>query len=313
MTIFGQKTGAAAATTGKRTPTTAPDPGGWTNLPANVLPFTVGASTIDADRYASRALTASQTTSVALGGYPGAAGLVPAGSTAISYALKVAHQETSASVVGNINVLSAAITGCTVPALTKRIITTATPVVPVTDTVALTGVACIAALQNPFTVTFTASASASGTYTENLDGIDLVVTYTPPVVRAENGCTIVINSCSLLTVGGTQAKFVSWGTVYAPLGRVTVNVTDTADVVSFRRGVIARAISIPALLAPNTTDYFCLAAGSPCTGSTGAAGLRTELLTASVSGNVELRALVSFVDTPTPGTSLQIVSWNVLR
>lgn len=313
MTIFGQKTGAAAVTTAKSTPTTAPNPDSWTNLPANVLPFTVGASTIDAVRYASRALTASQTTSVVLGGYPGAAGLVPAGSTAVSYALNVAHRETSASAAANVNVPTAAIAGCTVPALTKRNVNTASPVVPMTDTVALTGVACIAALQNPFTVTYTASASASGPYTENLDGIDLVVTYTPPVVRAENGCTIVINSCSVLTVGGTQAKFVSWGTVYAPLGRVDVNVADSADVVSFRRGVIARAISIPNLLAPDTANYFCLAAGSPCTGSTGAAGLRTDLLTATVSGDVKLRALVSFVDTPAPGTSLAIISWNVVR
>ena len=35
-----------------------------------------------------------------------------------------------------------------------------------------------------------------------------------------------------------EALLVSWGTVYAPLGRVTVDVTDTADVVSFRRGVV---------------------------------------------------------------------------
>jgi hypothetical protein len=318
MTIVGQKTGAAAQTTALETPTAAPDPGSWTGLPTNVLPFSVGAptidTTVDATRYASRALGSNKSTSLLLSGYPGAAAMVlPKGSTNVGYTLNVAHQETNSSDPTDISTLTASITGCTVPALTKHTVAGSTPVAPiVTDTVALTGATCIAALQNPFSVTFTASASPARSFTENLDGIDLVVTYTPPAVRAENGCAIVINSCSVLTVGGT-AKFVSWGTVYAPLASLNVNVTDTTDVVSFRRGAIARAISIPNLLAPNSTDYFCLAAGSPCTGSTGAAGARTDLLTATVTGTVKLRALVSFVDTPTPGTSLQILSWNVVR
>jgi hypothetical protein len=237
--------------------------------------------------------------------------VTPAGSAGQNYYLEVSHAETVSAAAANV-ALTATIGSCVVNVPARS--STGSTVTLGTDTVALTTPACIAAVQSGFSLTFKAAAATSGkTFTENIDGVDLVNAYTPPGAHAESGCTIVINSCSVLTVGGTQAKFVSWGTVYAPLSSVSVNVTDTADVVSFRRGLIARAISIPNLVAPNTTNYFCLAAGSPCTGSTGTSTARIDLLTATVSGNVELRALVSYVDTPAPGTSLQILAWNPQR
>ena len=114
-----------------------------------------------------------------------------------SYALKVAHQETTSSAT-NISSLAATI-GTTCPLVpTKHNTTTLTA--PVTDTFPLTTTACIAAVQSTFSVTFKATAVSGQTFTENLDGISLVVTYTPAALHAESGCITVVG------IGGAGAR-----------------------------------------------------------------------------------------------------------
>jgi hypothetical protein len=158
-----------------------------------------------------------------------------------------------------------------------------------------------------FDLTFTAVAKAGSGFTENLDGIDLVVTYTPPGAHAESGCTIVVNGCPVLQVGSTATTFVVWGTVYTPLASVSADVQGTS-VVQFRRGVIARAVTMPRAPAGDSTGSFCQGGGSPCVGPA-----RVLLLTATVSGTIKLRALVRYTDAPALGYALQILAWNVVR
>ena len=202
MTIFGQKTGSPPPTNDgardadRRHPIRARG----RDLPTNVLPFSIGASTIDSTRYASRALRSNKSTSLVLSGYTGAAGTVPGGSINVSYTLKVAHQETNTSDPTTSAALAASITGCTRARVDQA------------HDHELDGGrpsdrhGCADRRHVHRGVAERRSVSRSRvhgpvkeTFTENLDGIDLVVTYTPPAVRAENGCTIVLNSCSVLT------------------------------------------------------------------------------------------------------------------
>ena len=275
-------------------------------MPINVLPISPSTSTIDT-QIASYTMPVTSpvgsTGSVLLSGYAGWSPTVPAGSVGVSYALNVAHQETSAD-PANIKSLTATIGACALPVPQHD---TPTLTAPVTDTIPLTSAACIAAIKNNFNVTFKAIAMPGKSFTENLDGIDLVVNWTPPAVRAQSGCTIAINGCPVLDVGSTAATFVVWGTVYTPLASVNADVQGTSTV-EFRRGVVARAVTMPHVPSGDSTGSFCLGAGSPCVGPA-----RVLMLTATVSGKVKLRALVRFSDAPALGYSAQILSWNVLR
>ncbi len=314
IAIYGQSISAdPTPQTSIQVPTGAvPTPStGWSNLPANLLAISPNTSTIDANT-ATYSMPSGATDTVTMSGYHGASSVVPAGATNVSYALKVAHSETSASAATNVSSLTATIGACAVSA--TRHTTTGTTVTLVTDTIPLTTATCIAAVQNNFSVSYKAIARSAKTFKENLDGIDLVVTYTAPAVRAQSGCTIVVNSCSVLVVGGAagQAKFVSWGTVYTPLSSVNADVNG-ASVVVFRRGLVARAVTIAHIPSGRTLDA-CLAAGSPCSSPPAATDqTRVLLLTATVSGSVKLRALVSYSDLPALGAAALVLSWNVLR
>ncbi len=279
----------------------------WTGLsPVNkVLPISPSTTAIDG-LVASNNLPSSNpasTSSMLLNGY--VAAVVPAGAVNVSYTLNVAHQETGAA-NGDVAALTATIGSCV---LTVPIHRTTATTPPVTDALTNTAFPCLAAaVASNFSVTFVTTAKKSKAITENLDGINLVVTYTAPAVRAESGCLLTdIVNCNLLKVGGANtSKVYVWGTVYAPLGSVLTDSSSTS-VCEFRRGVVARSVKSTGT-EPAAATTYSLGAGSPAVGPT-----RVLLLTASVGGTPRVRALLSYVDGPSLGISLQIVSWNVLR
>ena len=78
--------------------------------------------------------------------------------------------------------------------------------------------------------------------------------------------------------------------------------------VQFRRGVIARAVTMVHAPAGDSTGSFCQGSGSPCTGPA-----RVLMLTATVSGTPRLRALVHYTDAPALGYAVQVLAWNNLR
>jgi hypothetical protein len=242
------------------------------------------------------------TDTVTLGGYAGAAATIPAGSINVAYALEVAHQET----VSNANFIGALTATIGTCALTPTKHATNALSAPVTDSIPITSAACIAAVQGNFSVAYKLDAAVNKSFIENLDGIRLVITYTPPAVRAESGCVIVVNSCSLLTVGSNGVKTVIWGTVDAPLASVSAD--DSSSSVEFRRAVVARAVSIANVPAGDSTGSFCQGGGAPCVG-----WARVLLLTATVSGKVRVRTLVRYTDAPALGSAVQVLAWNVVR
>jgi nitrate reductase NapE component len=307
IAIYGQMTGATPTPqTSTQVPNAAvPTPaGGWANLPTSVLPISPSTSTIDT-QVASYTMPVGATDTIALDGYVGSNAFVPAGSINVTYSLKIAHQETT-SVATNITSIKATIGACPAFTLTKHNTVAVSP--PVTDTFAIPAGVCTTAVQtNPFSVSIVAIAAAGKSFVENLDGADLVVTYTPPVVRAENGCVLTdITNCSIIKVGTSTAKVYVWGTVYAPLASVNVSYV-ASGAFEFRRGVIARTVLNAGTPPADTTGGFCLGAGSPCIGPG-----RVLMFTATVSGGVRLRALVRYADVPL-GNAAFIVSWNVIR
>ena len=229
--------------------------------------------------------------------------------------VEIAHQEVS-TVTGNIGAFSMTITSgtgatCTNTAPAKRFTTVlGTPPI-VTDTIALTAACKTVIASGDFTITYTAKAATSKSFTEYLDGIDLVVTYTPPAVRAQSGCVIdLVAPCDVFKVGTSSGKFYLWGTLYAPLARVTAGYVSTG-VFEFRRGLVVRSVVNTGTPPADTTGGFCLGPGGPGALCYGPA--RVLEFTATVSGDVRLRALVRYADVPALGNAAFILSWNVIR
>jgi hypothetical protein len=317
IAIYGQPSGATTTTqTVTRVPTTSvPTPSsGWTGLSPtnNVLPISPGTSTIDTKiaSYLLPAVSGGTTASIDLTGYVGTGSSLPAGAQNVSYSLNVAHQET-ASAAANISSLKATITPATGPACTVTATThsTTTLTAPITDSLPLTTSACKNAVATDgSTISYVAKATNNKSFTEDLDGIDVVMTYTVPVVRAENGCVLTdVANCSVVKVGTSTAKLYVWGTIYAPLAAVSASFV-TGGAFEFRRGVVARTIVNSGPPPADSTGAFCLGGGSPCVGPA-----RVLRLTATVSGGARVRALVRYTDAPSLGYSAQILSWNVLR
>jgi hypothetical protein len=317
IAIYGEPSGVPVVTNVTEVANAAVQtPTGWTN-PLNTLPISPSLTSIDT-KYGADPIASGATESLSLNGYTAPVPLIPAAAVNVTAVLKMVHSESVASAATNVSSITAYIgsttSGCSFAA-TPHTTTTAT-VTLATDTISVPqSSACIAALSGTtFSIIYKIVAATGKTFTENLDGIDLVVSYNLPGEHAESGCTIVVNSCPVVDVGGTGglAKFVTWGTVYTPLGLVNAD-TNGTSVVGFRRGVVARAVAIPHI-PPSQNLSFCLATGWPCAGPPTASSLaRALLFTATVGGLVQIRALVQYFDTPALGTTAKILSWNVVR
>ncbi len=96
-------------------------------------------------------------------------------------------------------------------------------------------------------VRYEATVARNDTVTENLDTIQLVLTYRPPAVRAENGCVgtapYVPNSanCALITTSGSPTRLYVQGTTYAPRAALDIQLTNVSGQV-FRMGLVARSV-----------------------------------------------------------------------
>jgi Tfp pilus assembly protein PilX len=305
IAIYGQKTGATpAAQTLTRVPAVATPtpPSGWAGLaPVNkVKPIAPSTTAIDG-QYASYVVPSKSTAPAAFGSmlFSGFTLAVPAGAVDVSYALRVAHSE-QALVATDISALTATIGTCVVDVPVHSTVFDATPVV---DEIPLTTAACKTAVAGAFSLTLKATAVLNRSILENLDGLELLVTYTPPAVRAQS-CGLAV--CTVLTLGG-GSKTVVWGTVYAPLASVSADYTSNTAF-EFRRGVFARAVTTAGTPPADTTANFCLGYGAPCIGPA-----RVLRFVASIGGVVRARALVRYVDLPAIGGRSQVVSWNAVR
>jgi hypothetical protein len=144
-----------------------------------------------------------------------------------------------------------------------------------------------------------------------LDGIEVLVTYTPPALRAQSGCILVpggfpaqsSGACSLVALTSLfGGKFYVTGTVYAPLARFDLEFTFSTNV-QLTRGVVLRSIGI---WDPPWSTTATPIISVPASG-------RTVTFIGNVDDARRVRAVVNFVDNPTPGAQVDVTSWSVTR
>ncbi|MEQ0560149.1 hypothetical protein ABJI51_13760 [Amycolatopsis sp. NEAU-NG30] len=157
--------------------------------------------------------------------------------------------------------------------------------------------------------------------TELVDALQLELTYTPPALRAESGCTQLMYpssaSCALVTaVNNSGNRFYVQGTTYAPKAVLDVTLNNATEPI-FRFGVVARSLWVketgsvtftgPVIEVPDDSPGFVFgvylsAYVCPCT----------------PGGTPAARARVAYVDgdpaNPVPGArQVSVLSWSGSR
>jgi Tfp pilus assembly protein PilX len=247
--------------TGAETPTALT---GADNLRLTAVPSTgaFGASatpatlaTVDGTPYASwMASRNNDTGSVTVSGFAPPQP-IPAGSILTGATVRVTHRHGTASDRDALSVTLTPNGGTTSVTGTSpgRLGSTAM----VTDTIALDTAATGVLARSVYAGTFTGATIGltvtlpTRNDTEDLDAIQLDLTYVPPAMRGASGCVTTTPytgggstgaACALITtINNAGNQFYVQGTTYAPKGAVDLTLNNAAEQV-FRFGVIARAL-----------------------------------------------------------------------
>jgi hypothetical protein len=295
ISLYGLKTGATSSVT----TVLAPSPGGagassisgWSSPlnPSNAI------DAIDNMVTSGTISGKNATASMTLGGY--SAGSIPAGSAITSVQVRLAHQESTPSAVA---ALTATVNGtgasCAVNVAARATLGTD----PLYPCAGITTLAQLANLKVVYAARLANTGSPSATL--RLDGLELVVTYTPPALRAQSGCVTTVGGCTLVTVTSKFASFYSSGTIYAPLATFDFDLQNTTGL-QVQRGMVARSITFRN---PPATDPPVPSMSLPDTS-------RSIVFIGLVDGDRRVRAVVDFTDAPTIGTRSTVTSWSVGR
>lgn len=180
-------------------------------------------------------------------------------------------------------------------------------------------------------VTYKATSTGNTAYSSSLDGVSLVVTYTPvvpevPRYRAQNGCIRVApyvqpgdasgviaptDPCALVTTAGSNASMAVKGTIYAPNAALDIQLVQASYQV-FGRGIIVRSLrsnvtsSSTCNTVPPPNDDGCYPFQLPSTVTT----TGDVLFVATLDGRTRLRALVRF---PSAADRPVVKAWSVVN
>jgi hypothetical protein len=172
---------------------------------------------------------------------------------------------------------------------------------------------------NGLKVVYRAELSGNNLASDNLDGVELVVDYTPPGFEATT-CPTSTPACNIVTSTVTQNLFFH-GTVYVPRAALSLRVHNK-DTTIFDRGVIARSLTVDVSSGSKQVD-------SPFQLPKATTG-RKVLFIGKDGGVEKVRALVTYQDyrdkdpitglplpsnafTAFPGYEVKILNWSVLR
>jgi hypothetical protein len=303
LVIYGQKTGALASTstTLQQAAGTSGYTGvtGWTNpvSPSSAL------NAIDGTVTSATITGISKQVKVTTKGYSGSSIPTPAD---FNYAqLRVAHRE---SLPANVASIVATVTSPTGGTCSNIPITPSSSLVTaVTSTTQLAG--CVKSVNDltNLTVSYTATLKSSGSPTSamDLDGIELLVTYTPPALRAQSGCVTAVGSgaCDLILLSSVfTGSFNINGTIYAPLARIDLELT-FATRVRLTRGVILRSLGL--YDSPSDSNTTTTVSVPPA--------VRTVTFIGRIDGARRVRAVVDFDDSPSVGSQAVVNSWSISR
>jgi len=323
LALYGQTSGAetTSATTTKATSVT---PGDFTNasvaslanVDGNLATWTTNSSS-------------SQSGTVTLGGY-GPQAAIPAGSILRSANLRVVHGNTAGSTQDNLSV-KVTPTGGTAYTVT---VPSYGDTMSHTDTIDVSQGGTGTLAQQIYNGTFSGAqlayaASVKHKGTEQLDTIQLDLTYVAPALRAENGCTVTgpytgvgnASICAMVTtINNSGGLFYVQGTTYAPNAVLDMTLNNATEQV-FRFGVIARSLWVketgsfgytgPVIEVPDDSPGFVLSVFL-------SAYVCPKAATCAPSGTPALTAKVAIVDadptTPAPGRrQISVLSWSSRR
>ncbi len=90
-------------------------------------------------------------------------------------------------------------------------------------------------------VKYVASVASNNTVTENLDAIQLQLTWAPTAVRAQAGCVIAIPGCAFLDAKQNHGGLYAHGTIYAPNAAMDYT-SDELAAPQFLVGIIVRRL-----------------------------------------------------------------------
>jgi hypothetical protein len=324
VTIYGLTSGTATTTnlTGTNTlkTTSVVSANTFTNATVTSL------ATVDG-QYAT--MVNNGTGTVTVGGYaPPAA--IPAGSILQSAQLRVVHGNTAGSTQDGHTVQLTPTGGTSIPVTVPSYGDNAVH----TDTIDVTNSLAQTVYNGAFTgaqMVYSASVKHKGT--EELDAMQLDLTYVAPAFRAESGCITSgpytgtgSSNCALIDLLGSPSnKFYVQGTTYAPGAVLDVTLNNATEQI-FRFGVIARSLWVketgsvsyagPVIEVPDDSPgfvfsvflsvYICLNAATcspPPTGTTTPPAVSARV--AYVDGDPTM---------PTPGhRQVSVLSWSGAR
>jgi hypothetical protein len=254
---------------------------------------------------------------------------IPAGSILKTAAVRVRHRHTDATTTDTITVTltpnggtattAGSLAGGTGGAAFRN------------DTVTLNAAATEQLARSVYAGTFTGAEIALKTSlvanndTEDVDAIQLDLSYVAPAFRAPTGCVTATpytgtgsTACALvMTVNNSGGQFYVQGTTYAPKAAIDISLNNIAEQV-FRFGVIARTLWVKAtgsyayagavIEVPDDSPGFVFSVYLTVYVCPGAA-------TCGTAGAAALRVKVAFVDadptTPLPGRrQVAVLSWS---
>lgn len=310
VALYGLASGAESPVTASLTPSGV-TPGAFTNA----TPATM--STVDGNAAAwTNNGNGNQSATVATTGYaPPTA--IPAGSILTAARVRVVHGNDNGSTQDNLSVQLGS-TSLQVPSYSDK--------VPHTDLVDFTGALAQQVYDGTFTgapLSYTAAVKHKGT--EQVDALQLELTYTPPALRAESGCTQLLYTssaaCALVTsVNNSGNRFYVQGTTYAPKAVLDVTLNNATEPI-FRFGVVARSLQVKltgsvtftgaVIEVPDDSPGFVFGvylSAYVCPGAS----------TCTPGGTAAARARVAFVDgdptRPVPGSrQVSVLSWSGAR
>ena len=145
--------------------------------------------------------------------------------------------------------------------------------------------------------------NSNGSTNVALDGIELLITYTPPGLRAETPGTVLVN---MTAGGGNKGQIYVQGTVYAPYASINLDFKNNNEA-AFNRGAVINQFT--GTNVPPSQTFSALAVPGPNNYSD-----RVVELIASRGGSRVLRARVTFDDSAiTPGQKATINAWTAVN
>jgi hypothetical protein len=274
-------------------------------------PFAPGLVAIDGVVNTGNVNGKNASATVTLNGYA-APGVSPSQSIS-SVNFKVAHREVPNPTNSTLTIsalLTTAGGSCTISGIPQSTtLTTFSKVLnsassPSLSTCGITSLDDLTGATVKFTVTTPNSGSPSSQV--DLDGIEIVPTYTPKGLQAKTAGSKIVWMYG--DYGNQDPEIYIWGTVYAPTSRIELGFGSVATTIAqFERGAVVAAVKATSLTVSQSYNAFGNASGVPHYSN------RYFELIASIGGTRQLRAVVRLDDTTdvnTPGKTVTIVSWN---